>query len=103
MVGIYGECSWLTVADLAATVRWGTLQGKFTRLAERLDGLDVLTAGDQPQKALGELRALSAEITKLESALGITAVARPGLGVNMRTPEAAAGVGRFCRGAGLVG
>ena len=86
VLSLYRECSWLTGADVAAAVRWAVLGEKFRRLAEVLDKLPVVkVSGDdaEPRKALAELRALSGEMTKLESALGITASARAALGVNV--------------------
>ena len=86
VVALFGECSWLSRADLPAAVRWGTLTEKFRRLAQLLDGLPeggVVTIAGEPRKALGELRALSGELSRLESALGITAAARAALGVNV--------------------
>jgi len=88
-VDLYRECSWLTGADLPAAVRWGTLTEKFRRLAQFLDrlpegGVVRVVAGDVvPYKALEALLRLNAEITKLEAALGITAAARAGLGVDV--------------------
>ena len=86
VVALYRECVWLTGADVATAMRWAVLGDKFRRLAEVLDKLPVVkVSGDdaEPRKALGELRALSGEMTKLEAALGITAVARAALGVNV--------------------
>ena len=86
VIALYREATWLTGADLPAAVRWATLTVKFGRLAEALDRLPdggVVKADGDPRKALGELRALSGEITKLEAALGITAAARAALGVNV--------------------
>ena len=89
VVALFGECSWLSRADLPAAVRWGTLTEKFRRLAQLLDrfpegGVVKVTGGDlEPRKALGELRALSGELSKLEGQLGLTAAARAVLGVNV--------------------
>lgn len=86
VVALFEFCTWLSRPDVAAAVRWAILSLKFRRLAERLDGMPdggLLTASGDPRKALGELRALSGEITKLEQALGITASARAALGVNV--------------------
>ncbi len=92
VVALYRECSWLTGADVAAAMRWAVLGEKFKRLSEVLDRLPnesgvikASKAGDdlEPRKALGELRALSGEMTKLETSLGLTASARAALGVNV--------------------
>ena len=86
VVALYQVCEWLTGADVAAVVRWAVLGEKFRRLSEVLDRLPVVKVGTddaEPRKALGELRALSGEMTKLEAALGITAVSRSQLGVNV--------------------
>ena len=86
VLALYRECSWLTGADVAAAMRWATLGEKFRRLSEVLDKLPVVKVSSddaEPRKALAELRALSGEMTKLESALGITATARAALGVNV--------------------
>ena len=100
---LYRECQWLIGADVAAAMRWATLGEKFRRLSEVLDKLPVVKVSSddaEPRKALAELRALSGEMTKLESALGITATARAALGVDlnrMRTLDAAAEVQRLRR------
>ena len=91
VLALYQVCEWLTGADVSAAVRWAVLGEKFRRLAEVLDRLPnesgVVKVGKdsdlEPRKALGELRALSGEMTKLEAALGITASARAALGVNV--------------------
>ena len=91
VLALYGECSWLTGADVAAATRWAVLGEKFRRLAEVLDRLPaeaaVVKVGKdrdlEPRKALGELRALSGEMTKLEVAMGITAASRAALGFNV--------------------
>lgn len=89
VVDLYRECSWLTGADLPAAARWGTLTEKFRRLAQFLDrlpegGVVRVAKGDVlPYKALETLLRLNAEITKLEAALGVTAAARAGLGVDL--------------------
>ena len=90
VVGLFAECSWLTRPDVPASVRWAVLSEKFRRLAETLDklpgpsGVVKVSGGDmEPRKALGELRALSGEITRLEAALGITAASRAALGVDV--------------------
>ena len=86
VLALYQVCEWLTGADVAAVVRWAVLGEKFRRLSEVLDRLPVVkvsTDDAEPRKALGELRALSGEMTKLEAALGITAVSRSQLGVNV--------------------
>jgi len=90
VVALYFEASWLAGADLPAAVRWATLSEKFRRLAQHLDNLPeggVVKVDGDPRKALGELRALSGEITRLENALGITAAPRAGLGVNLGRME----------------
>jgi hypothetical protein len=43
----------------------------------------LVTADGDPVKALAELRSLSMELSRLEASLGITAVARAGLGVDI--------------------
>ncbi len=91
VTALYRECEWLTGADVAAAVRWAILGEKLRRLAEVLDRLPneaavVKVSKDadlEPRKALGELRALSGEVTKLENSLGLTASARSNLGVNV--------------------
>ena len=86
VVALFAECPWFIRADLPAAVRWGTLTEKFRRLAQLLEGLPeggVVTIAGEPRKALGELRALSGELSRLEQALGITASARAALGVNV--------------------
>ncbi len=86
VTALYRDCEWLTGADVAAATRWAVLGEKFRRLAEVLDKLPVVnvSGGDaEPRKALGELRALSGEMTKLENSLGLTASARSNLGVNV--------------------
>lgn len=93
VTALYRECPWLTGADVAAATRWAVLGDKFRRLAEVLDGLPheaavVKVSKDadlEPRKALGELRALSGELTKLENSLGLTASARAALGVDIGT------------------
>lgn len=107
VLALYQVCEWLTAADVSAATRWAVLGEKFRRLAEVLDRLPaeaavvkISSADLEPRKALGELRALSGEMTKLEAALGITATARAGLGVDlnrMRTLDAAAEVQRLRR------
>ena len=87
VIALYREATWLTGADLPAVVRWAVLTVKFGRLAEALDRLPdggVVKADGDPRKGLGELRALSGEITRLESALGVTASARAALGVSIQ-------------------
>ena len=86
VVALFRECSWLMRADVPASVRWGVLGEKFRKLAAHLDRLPdggVVRANGDPRKALGELRALSAEVTRLEASLGITASARASLGVDL--------------------
>lgn len=108
---LYSTCSWLTGADVGAAVRWATLTEKFRRLSEMLDrlpegGTVKVSKGDlEPRKALAELRALSSEITKLETALGITASARAALGVNITrgldlAQQMARSDGRYIEGRG---
>ncbi len=97
VVGLFTECPWLSRADLPAAVRWGVLSEKFRRLAAVLDRLPdggVITVQGDPRKALGELRALSGEITRLEQALGITAAARAALGVNVARLDLASAMAR---------
>jgi len=89
VVDLYRECSWLTGADLAAAVRWGTLSEKFRRMAQFLDRLPEggtvrADKGDvKAYRALETLLRLNGEIAKLEAALGVTAAARAGLGVDL--------------------
>ncbi len=107
VLALYQVCEWLTAADVSAATRWAVLGEKFRRLAEVLDGLPaeaavvkISSADLEPRKALGELRALSGEMTKLEAALGITAASRAALGVDvgrMRNLDAAAEVQRLRR------
>ena len=63
VVALFGECSWLSRADLPAAVRWGALGEKFRRLAQMLDRLPEGGVGKgvdlEPRKALGERRAVS--------------------------------------------
>lgn len=106
VTALYRECEWLTGADVAAATRWAVLGDKFRRLAEVLDRLPneaavVKVSKDadlEPRRALGELRALSGELTKLENSLGLTAAARAALGVDvgrMRNFDAASEVRRL--------
>lgn len=86
---LYWECNWLAGGDISAAVRWAVLGEKFRRLAELLDrfpegGVVRVSVADlEPRKALGELRAISGEMSRLETALGLTAAARASLGVNL--------------------
>ena len=86
VVGLYDACTWLTVADLPAAVRWAVLFARFVKMAEHLDKLPVVKVSDadaEPRKLDGELRATSAELSRLEQSLGVTASARSALGLNL--------------------
>ena len=86
VVGLYDACTWLTVSDLPAAVRWAILFARFVKMAEHLDKLPVVKvsgADAEPRKLDGELRATSAELSRLEQSLGVTASARSALGLNL--------------------
>ena len=103
VVGLYEACPWLTVADLPAATRWAHLFDRFRRRAEILDRLPVVKiSGDdaEPRKLDAEQRATSTAMDRIEAALGITAAARAGLGVDlgrMRNLDAASEVARLRR------
>ena len=76
---LYAHCSWLQPADLNAVLRYVRIMDRFLRKMAYLDKLPPVRPdkGDiAPRKMDADLRADSAELTKLESALGITASAR---------------------------
>ncbi|TMB70443.1 MAG: hypothetical protein E6J43_01950 [Chloroflexi bacterium] len=67
-------------------MRWAILFARFVKMAEHLDKLPVVKvsgADAEPRKLDGELRATSAELSRLEQSLGVTASARSALGLNL--------------------
>ncbi len=86
VVRVYEENAHLQRADLWAVTRYAELSWKFRRLSELMERLpdDGLMRKDlEPRKLLSELRALSDTLLRHERDLGITAVARAGLGVDV--------------------
>jgi len=83
---LFTQCPWLQAADVNAVLRYIRIMDRFLKKAAYLDKLPAARPdkGDlAPRKLDADLRADSAELTKLEQALGITASARAALGVNV--------------------
>ncbi len=88
-----------TPGDIHALTRWAHLFEVWRRMAARLDRDGFLRQDGDPKKLLAEWRALSAELSRLEAALGITAAARAALGVDVARMRDLAGA-MADRGAG---
>jgi len=83
---IYEANPHLGRGDLWAVVRYSELCWKFRRLAEYMERLPesgVVRQDGEPRKLLGELRATGDVLLRHEAALGITSVARAGLGLDV--------------------
>ena len=86
VVDLYTSCPWLSRSDVFSATRWAVLGTKFRSASEVLDRYPdggVITQSGEPRKLLAELRALSAELSRLENQMGVSAVARSNLGVNL--------------------
>ena len=82
-----------TTGDVYALTRWAHLYEKWRSIGERLDRDGDLKKDGDPKKLLGEWRALSDTLSRLEAALGITAAARASLGVDVGRMRKLAGDG----------
>ncbi len=83
---LYTQCPWLQAADVNAALRYIRIMDRFLKKAAYLDKLPPARPdkGDlAPRKLDADLRADSAELTKLEQALGVTVSAKMALGVDI--------------------
>lgn len=98
VVDLFARCDWLSAPDAYAATRLCHLYRKIERLGADLEDRGLFKADGDPRKAITEWRQLMAEARAHEAALGITAVARAQLGVDVmrgRALDAAAEVQRM--------
>jgi hypothetical protein len=81
---LYSEATWLAATDMSAAIRYVTLAKRFVRMAQHLEEKDSVTnLKGEPLAMDAALRATSAELSRLEAQLGLTASARAALGVDL--------------------